>query len=270
MERRHRSREVCCGNRQSEIVSAGYAAQSLAAMSDFLAAYDVERADFQRVLDAIHKIRAASEPELKSLDWLTCLIREVGLVAIAEAVENYEGEEDHVNASQQGVIQIPREFARCLQLFAAHRPETYFEVGCYNGATASIATAYLQRFNPAFRATTIDLWPTFIFYPLVRELLPLRYCVGKISYDFADECFDAVFIDGDHSFEWAWADYQNVGRAARVCAFHDVNHAPYRELQAGGVPAVWELIKRDEGGTFTEILEHPSRDIMGIGVRVRP
>ena len=45
--------------------------------------------------------------------------------------------------------------------------------------------------------------------------------------------------------------------------------APYRELQAGGVPAVWELIKRDEGGEFTEIFEHPSRDIMGIGVRVR-
>jgi hypothetical protein len=238
-------------------------------MSPSLEAYKAERADFERVLGAIHRIRAATEAELLSLDWLTELIREVGLVAIAESVENYEGEEAYINASQQGVIQIPREFARMLQLFAAQRPATYFEVGCYNGATASLATAYLQRFNPAFQATTIDLWPTFIFYHLVRDLLPLRYCVGKISYDFADQRFDAVFIDGDHSFEWAWADYQNVGRQARICAFHDVNHAPYRELQAGGVPAVWELIKRDEGGEFTEIFEHPSREIMGIGVRLQ-
>lgn len=238
-------------------------------MNPALEAYEAERADFEHVLAAIHRIRAASEAELQSLDWLTEVIREVGLVAIAESVENYEGEEAHINASQQGVIQIPREFARCLQLFAEQRPASYFEVGCYNGATASLATAYLQRFNPAFQATTIDLWPTFIFHHLVRDLLPLRYCVGKISYDFADQRFDAVFIDGDHSFEWAWADYQNLGRHARICAFHDVNHAPYRELQAGGVPAVWELIKRDEGGEFTEIFEHPSRDIMGIGVRVR-
>lgn len=238
-------------------------------MTSPLDAYNVERADFQHVLDAIQKIRAASEEDLASLDWLTGLIREVGLVAIAESVENYEGEEDHVNASQQGVIQRPREFARCLHLFAAQRPASYLEIGCFNGATASLATAYLQRFNPALRATTIDLWPTFIFHSLVRDLLPLRYCVGKISHDFAGERFDAVFIDGDHTFEWAWADYQNVGRTARICALHDVNHAPYRELQAGGVPAVWELIKRDEGGEFIEIFDHPARDIMGIGVRIR-
>lgn len=238
-------------------------------MNPALEAYEAERADFERLLGAIHRIRAASETELQSLDWLTDLIREVGLVPIPETETTYEGEENFINASQQGVIQLPREFARCLQLFAARRPASYFEVGCFNGATASLAAAYLQRFNPAFAATTIDLWPAFLFYSYVRDLIPLRYVVGSTSYDFAREKFDAVFIDGDHSFEWAWADYQNVGRAADICAMHDVNNAPYRDLPTGGVPAVWELIKRDEGGEFTEIFEHPSRDVMGIGVRVR-
>ncbi|HYR57766.1 MAG TPA: class I SAM-dependent methyltransferase, partial [Chthoniobacteraceae bacterium] len=182
----------------------------------------------------------------------------------------YEGEEDYINASQQGVIQLPREFARWLLLLAEYRPATYLEIGCFNGATASLAAAYLQRFNPALEAAAIDIWPGFLFFAEVRALIPLRYLVGKTSYDFADEKFDAVFIDGDHSFDWAWADYQNVGRAARICALHDVNNAPYRELPLGGVCGVWELLKREEAGgaELVEIFEHPSRDIMGIGVRI--
>ena len=236
-----------------------------------LEAYDAERADFQRVLDVVVKIQRAPLDALRSLDWLADAVREVGLVPIPEFAETYEGEEDFINASQQGVIQLPREFARYLLLLAEHRPATYLEVGCFNGATASLAAAYLQRFNPAFQATTIDLWPGFIFYDEVSASIPLRYVVGRTSHEFAGERFDAVFIDGDHSFEWAWADYRNVGRAAPICALHDVNNAPYRDLPLGGVCGVWELIRRTEAdqATFTEIFEHPSRDIMGIGVRVR-
>ena len=239
-------------------------------MSDSLAAYEIERADFARVIAAIGKIQAASPAELSSLQWLLDTIRSAGLVPIPDAEATYEGECDWLNSSQQGLIQLPREFARWLLLLAECRPATFLEIGCFNGASASITAAYLQRFNPAFIATTLDVWPAFFFYEKVRGLVPLRYVVGKTSFDFAGEQFDAVFIDGDHSFEWAWADYQNVGRAARICAFHDANNAPYRELAMGGVCGVWELLKREEAApdvAFTEIFEHPSREIMGIGVR---
>lgn len=242
-----------------------------AAMPASLEAYNAERADFQRLLDAIGKLQRAPLDELRSVDWLATVIRDVGLVPIPEADETYAGEADFINASQQGVIQLPREFARYLALLGERQPATYLEIGCFNGATASLAAAYLQHFNPAFAATTIDVWPAFLFHAEVRALLPLRYVVGKTSYDFASEHFDAVFIDGDHSFDWAWADYQNVGRSAPFCALHDVNNAPYRELPLGGVCGVWELIRREEAATadFTEIFEHPSRDLMGIGIRVR-
>lgn len=236
--------------------------------SSALEGYQSERADFQRVLDAIAKVQAASEAQLRSLPWLVDLLREIGLVPIPEAALTYEGEEEWINASQQGLIQLPREFARWLLLAAEQRPSTYLEVGCFNGAAATVATAYLRRFNPQLQATAIDLWPAFVFFNEVRALLPLRYAVGKTSFDFADERFDAVFIDGDHSFEWAWADYQNVGRNAKMCAFHDANNAPYRELPMGGVCAVWEWVKSNEpAASITEIFEHPSREIMGIGVR---
>jgi len=234
-------------------------------------AYEIERADFQRVIDGVRRIQAAAEAELQSLDWLVGVIREVGLVPIPEAAATYLGEEDFLNASQQGVIQLPREFARCLHLLGEHRPASYLEIGCFNGATACLATAFLQRCNPALTATTVDIWPGFIFYDAVRDLIPLEYLVGKTSYDLAGRKFDAVFIDGDHSFDWAWADYRNVGRAAKVCAFHDVNNGPYREMPMGGVCGVWEVVKRDEAGgaAFEEIFEHPRADIMGIGVRMK-
>jgi SAM-dependent methyltransferase len=237
--------------------------------ADFLA----ERADFERVLGGVRSFLAAKDLELRSLDWLIDVIREVGLVPIPEAAATYEGEEDYINGTQQGLIQLPREFARWLLLLAEHQPKSYLEVGCFNGATAALAAAYLHRLVPGARVITCDVFPAFLFHSLVTDLVPLEYHVGKTSYDFAkEESFDAVFIDGDHSFEWAWADYQNVGRKARLCALHDVNNAPYRELHLGGVCGVWELIRRDEGGEgieFLELFEHPSREVMGIGVRVR-
>ncbi|MES2571282.1 MAG: class I SAM-dependent methyltransferase, partial [Verrucomicrobiota bacterium] len=169
----------------------------------------------------------------------------------------------------QGLIQLPREFARYLILAGKEKPASYLEIGCFNGATASIATAYLQRFNPLLQATTIDLWPAFLFYSKIRELLPLQYEVGRTSFDFRDRRFDAVFIDGDHSFDWSWADYQNVGRRARICAFHDIANAPYLELPMGGVCGAWEVVKQSEpDARFFEILEHPTRRIMGIGIRI--
>jgi len=236
--------------------------------ADFMA----ERADFERVLAAMRKILGASEEELGALEWLVEMIREVGLVPIPEAAVTYEGEEDFINGTQQGLIQLPREFARWLLLLGEVRPRSYLEIGCFNGATASLAAAYLHRLVPEARVVTCDVFPAFLFHSLAADLVPLGYRVGKTSYDFAQEEFDAVFIDGDHSFEWAWADYVNVGRRARLCGLHDVENAAYRELHLGGVCGVWDLIRREEGGAgveFRDIVEHPTGEIMGIGVRLR-
>jgi SAM-dependent methyltransferase len=228
-----------------------------------LEAYETERADFQRVLEAVQKLRSAPMEDLQS-------VRHAGLVPIPDCEKTYGEDVEFLNSSQQGLIQIPREFARYLRLLADFAPGSYLEIGCYNGATASLATAYLQRFNPALYAVAVDIFPAFVFYPEVEGLLPLKYEIGT-SFDIRETHFDAVFIDGDHSFEWAWADYMNCGRFARVCAMHDVNNAPYRELHMGGVPAVWELLKqREPQSRFEEIFEHAEGEsFMGIGVRIR-
>src|SRR5258707_659006 len=113
-------------------------------MPDPLDAYEIERADFAHVVAGIRKIQSASLEELRSLEWLLDTIRAVGLVPIPDAEATYEGEGDWLNSSQQGLIQLPREFARWLLLLAQHRPTSYLEIGCFNGASASLAAAYLQ------------------------------------------------------------------------------------------------------------------------------
>jgi len=235
--------------------------------------YESDRADFGRVLAAIGAIQSASLEQLRDLQWLVEVVRSVGIAALHPVEEIYADEAHLVNSSRQGLTQLPLEFAKFLRFMADFRIESYLEVGCYNGGTACLATAYLHRFNPQLRAVTIDLIPWFIFYPLVRELIPLEYRCGVTSFHFANERFDAVFIDGDHGFEWAWADYQNVGRTARVCGIHDVNSQFfYDQSDLGGVTAAWELIKRDEAGRgieFAEFFEHPHANIFGIGVRAR-
>ncbi len=239
-------------------------------MSALPADYAAERADFQRLLDGVRKIQAAPLDALRDEAWLAEVIRSVGLVPIPEFAKTYEGEEDHLNGTQQGLIQLPREFAAWLALLAEHRPTSYLEIGCFNGATATLAGAVVQRISPGARVVTCDLFPAFVFVAEAQKLVALEYHVPRTSYDFSTEKFDAVFIDGDHSFEWAWADYMNVGRRARLCALHDVNNAPYRELPLGGVCGVWEVIKATEPGAFREIYTHPSAAIMGLGVRIAP
>jgi SAM-dependent methyltransferase len=239
-------------------------------MSELLEAYEAERADFERVIAAVRKVQAATLEDLRSVDWVVDVIREIGLVPIPEAGRTYADEAEYLNSSQQGLIQIPREFARWLVLLSEQRVKSYLEIGCFNGASATLAAAYLQRFEPEFRATSIDIFPGFVFHGAIKDLVPLEYVVGKTSYDFRGQEFDAVFIDGDHSFEWAHADYENCGKAARVCGLHDVNNAPYRELVMGGVPGMWELIKAREHGEMVEIFEHPEgEELLGIGVRIR-
>jgi SAM-dependent methyltransferase len=248
-----------------------HAVGMLGRMISNLEAYEAERADFERVLEAVRRVQAAASEELQSEEWLVDVIRHAGLVPIPECEKTYGPEAEYLNSSQQGLIQIPHEFARYLKLLGEHAPSSYLEIGCFNGATASLATAYLHRFNPALYAVAIDIFPGFVFYPEVKDLIPLRYEVGETSYDLRDHHFDAVFVDGDHSFEWAWADYQNCGQFARVCAMHDVNNAPYRDLHMGGVPAVWELLKqREPQSRFKEIFAHPEGgQYMGIGVRLK-
>lgn len=236
--------------------------------------YDAERADFARLLEAIRLAGEAPLATMRELDWIEQYVSLPGLTPLHPAEEIYQDQAHLMNASHQGMTQYPREFARWLRLLADRPLKTYLEIGCFTGHTACLAAAYLRRFHPEIRIITIDIWPWFLFERDVRGILPVEYRLGKTSFDVRDEHFDAVFIDGDHSFEWAWADYRNVGRGAGICGIHDISGVDFlKNRSLGGVATVWDIIVRDEsdpGVEFHEFCDHPAGDCFGIGVRIAP
>ena len=51
--------------------------------------------------------------------------------------------------------------------------------------------------------------------------------------------YDFVFIDGDHSAEGVWDDWQDYGPMGRCIGFHDIRH------QMHGVAQLWNQLRRN-------------------------
>lgn len=81
---------------------------------------------------------------------------------------------------------------------------------------------------------------------------------------------DFCFIDGDHSYEGVKADWENYGRHARICAFHDIAPNPGRCVNEGkgrgvlGVRQLWDELKAAGWPCKYEFISDPTK--YGIGV----
>lgn len=86
-----------------------------------------------------------------------------------------------------------------------------------------------------------------------------RLVVGRGPYD-------AILIDGDHSYSGVRADWETYGRMAPIIAFHDIVGTGEIERVHGNpveVPRLWAEIK-DSGLQTVEFIAPDSK--MGIGV----
>lgn len=175
-------------------------------------------------------------------------------------------------------FQWPSQFAPYLTTLARYPISRYLEIGVYRGGTFVATVEYLDRFHPVERAWAVDIEAAVPLYLYRRRRPGVRMVRARSGTpEFAARVRewrpDLAFIDGDHSYAGARADFDSVHGVAKAIALHDVvdNSAP-------GVAAVWEEIQRDhadvyEFTSFTaqypEVRRRIGGRLLGIGLAIR-
>jgi len=215
-----------------------------------------------KLVRGIKRILAAPEKNLVDPAWVLDVIRRIGLRYDRRGI--YGSDAKYMNFLGPGLWQIPEQFAGALVKLGAMRPANLLEIGTCDGWTCSVMTAYLLRFYPGFRALTVDPINQFPAWKRVQKLLPVEFRQAT-SDDLTGEKFDLCFIDGDHSMDWVRRDFDQAGRFARICMFHDINDALAGN---GAVMAFWQELKiRFPGKRRWEFAGHPEKvAVMGIGI----
>lgn len=172
----------------------------------------------------------------------------------------YHPDYAHALSTSTGMWQFPDEFAD-LMLFLYDKPiNTFLNIGTYNGVSFNLLASFL---NDCRKVQSISIDP-INHNPTI---LPNFEYNDKTSVNYKNEKFDLVFIDGDHSYDSVKTDYENVGRFAKYCVFHDIDDDFIRNDPSlnGGVARFWDEIK----STKKHIEFNSSKKIMkmmGIGV----
>lgn len=191
---------------------------------------------------------------------LTDHIKSIGL-----HIDNYRGNiyGEHYASyvkNDGGVWQKPEELADLLLILENQNIRTFLNIGTFNGNTFNLIADHLHKSNNTV-CITVDPFK----HQIVKKI-PYVYTTGT-SDNFNEEIFDFVFIDGEHGYEWVKKDWENVGKYAKVVAFHDIN-----DDDCPDVVRFWKELVSTVHNEYVihELIEPtPNRNLMGIGVLVK-
>jgi predicted O-methyltransferase YrrM len=179
--------------------------------------------------------------------------------------------------SGQRGAQVETELTAFVLLLSERRACSYLEVGCKNGDTFHRVVCSLP---PGALAVAVDLPASRsnerrlrrAVDDLVRRGYGAKLILGdSTSLNIVQQVvvhapFDAVFIDGGHSYDVARLDWANYGVMSRVVGFHDVNGIEESCDRKGQpdmeVPRLWREIKAEH--EVREFIDMEER--VGIGV----
>jgi hypothetical protein len=158
--------------------------------------------------------------------------------------------------------QAEAEFAQLLELFRREKVRRYLEIGSRYGGSFN---AVMRSLPPGSFGLAVDLpgvsWgrssSETTLRRVVSDLRKVGYGAALLLGNSQDAAiveavakhapFDAVFIDGDHSYAGVRADWLNFGPLARIVAFHDITGdgatATGRTPTPIEVPLLWREIR---------------------------
>jgi cephalosporin hydroxylase len=174
--------------------------------------------------------------------------------------------------------QYPNQFSRYLIEVGRRHVERYVEIGIRHGGSFVVTVEYLSRFASLSEAVAVDIDPvaTLLPYPLAQPAVRLMQADTQTA-KFAEwiqkqEPFDLAFIDGLHTFEACWSDFESLRSHARAIALHDIVNPLVPD-----VGRVWRAIKERYAASFDflefidqydSVTERSGHSHMGIGLAV--
>lgn len=217
-------------------------------------------------LEVVDKILSLSKDDLRSIPRVEDLVREMGLHNDVNILQMFD-KKDHIYLKEFGLLQRPDQLAPALVFLSSHPITKYIEIGTFNATAGAFIVAYLNVFNKGMKAKTVDIWVRHNqeFEKELKKRFDIEFITGT-SADVKGEASDLCFIDADHSYKAVTTDYENVGKYAKICMFHDIVDQFQYTRNDGGSLRFWkELPKLEPDKTFYEIIEG---NVMGIGIRI--
>ncbi|GEM_PF-2543900 len=219
--------------------------------------------DIERQIAVLKRILSASDSQIHNRQFMLDAIKEYGVTPLAWLREL----DDKTYYTENGMIQVPGEFASLCLLLADIQVESAIEIGVYRGRSSYFMCAMLYKNNPHLRYDMVDICDNLDGYEEFRRILPcLNKCIPSTSGDFAKKSYDFVFIDADHGYEGAMRDYLNLGRyAKKIVCFHDIFAHEYDSCN-GGIVRCWEEVGALTSNRAKMVFSQFPNRWMGIGV----
>lgn len=205
-------------------------------------------------------LRCLDTKSLRNSEVIANLVRAFGIVQWGPNVFGEDEMFKNPTVDMAGIYQTPDQIAKALVYLSEFEINSYLEIGIFQGGNFIFVSEYLRRFNPDIECLGID--PTQYLNDEVRAVIETEMFLTfkSITSDhLAGKEFDLVFIDGEHTGGWVKRDYENVGKFAKICMFHDVQESSCPE-----VIQFWESIKDKKSVMFLDCISN--QPTQGIGI----
>jgi cephalosporin hydroxylase len=186
------------------------------------------------------------------------------------------------------LLQVRSEIERLLDVLERERPRAVVEIGTAHGGTLLLFTRVASAdallisidlarglFAGGYHVTRTLLYKAFAREQQTIELLRSGSheprTVNEVRNHLADREIDFLFIDGDHRYDAVARDFQTYSclvRSGGLVAFHDIVPFPEQPERVGGVPRLWQELKKSY--ETEEFVESWSQCGSGIGLLLIP